>query len=150
MVDDGSAVDILYLDAYKRMGLAENALSPATYPLYKFTRDHVIPKGTAKLAVIVGEHPQTSTIIADFLMVDCLSTINGIIRRPLLKTLKAVTSIYHLTMKFTTIEGTCEVRGCQYDSKGCYNKSLKMVEKDNKLPRMEARKITTGSPKDSR
>ena len=57
MVDDCSAMDILYLDAYKRMGLAENALSPMTSPLYGFTGDHIIPKGMAKLVVTVGEHP---------------------------------------------------------------------------------------------
>ena len=44
IVDDGSTVDILYLDTYKRIGLAENALSLATSPLYVFTRDHAIPK----------------------------------------------------------------------------------------------------------
>ena len=127
MVDDVNAVDILYLDTYKRMRLAENALSPATSPLYRFTGDHVILKGTIKLAVTVGEHPQTSTVIADFLVVDCPSTINGIIGRLLLKALKAITSIYHLTMKFPTIEGIAKVRGCQYYSRKCNNKSLKMA-----------------------
>ena len=58
MVDDGSVMDIFYLDAYKIMGLAESALSPSTSPLYGFTMDHMIPKGTAKLAVTVGEHPR--------------------------------------------------------------------------------------------
>ena len=82
MVDDGSAVDIVYLDAYKQMRLAKNALSLATSPLYRFTGDHIIPKGTASLAVTVGEQPRTSTVIADFLVVDCLSAINRIIERP--------------------------------------------------------------------
>ena len=54
MVDDGSSVDILYLDAYKRMGLTENELNPNTSQLYRFTGDHVILRGTTKLAVIVG------------------------------------------------------------------------------------------------
>ena len=72
MVDDGSAVDILYLDAYKRIGLTKSALSPATSPLYGFTRDHIISKGTTKLAIKVEEHPpQVSIVIADFLMVNC-------------------------------------------------------------------------------
>ena len=109
MVDDGSIVYILYLDAYKRMRLGKNTLNPVTFPLYGFTRDHVMPKGTTKLAVMVGEHLRTSTIIADFLVVDYPSAINGIIERLLLKGLKVVTSIYHLTMKFPIIEGTCKV-----------------------------------------
>ena len=53
MVDDGSIVDILYLNTYKRIGLAESDLNPTTSPLYGFTRDHVVPKGTAKLTMTV-------------------------------------------------------------------------------------------------
>ena len=71
MVDDGSTTDILFLNAYKRMGLAKSDLNPTTSPLYGFTRDHVIPKGTTELTVMVEEHPQTSTVVADFLIVDC-------------------------------------------------------------------------------
>ena len=40
MVDDGSVVDILYLNAYRRMGLTEDDLDPNSSPLYGFTRDH--------------------------------------------------------------------------------------------------------------
>ena len=109
MVDDGSAMHILYLDAYKRMGLIESALNLTTFPLYGLTGDHIIPKGMAKPSVTVGEHPRASIIVVDFLMVDCPSAINEIRRRSLLKALKAVTSIYHLTMKFPTTKGTCEV-----------------------------------------
>ena len=83
-------------------------------------------------------------------MVNCPSAINGIIRRLFLKALKAVTSIYHLTMKFPTIEGTGVVRGSQYDLRECYNKSLKLVEKDSRLPRIEVGKVVAGSPKNSR
>ena len=115
MVDDGSVVDILYLDAYKKMGLTKSALSVATSPLYRFMRDHIILKGMSKIAVTVGKHPQAFTVVADFLMIDCSSVTNGKIERPLLKALKVVTSIYHLTMKFSTIKGTGEVRGSQYD-----------------------------------
>ena len=109
MVDDGGAIHILYLNAYKRMGLTENELSPTTSSLYGFTRDHMIPKGTAKLAMMVEEHPWVSIFIAKFLVVDCPSAINGIIGRPLLKALKAVTLIYLLTMKLPTAAGMGEV-----------------------------------------
>ena len=56
LVDDGSVVNIIYLDAYKRMGLTEGDLNPTIVPLYGFIEDHVIPKGAIKLAVTVGEH----------------------------------------------------------------------------------------------
>ena len=50
-----------------------------------------------------------STIMVDFLIVDYPLAINGVIGRPLLKALKMVTSIYHLTVKFPTVEETSEV-----------------------------------------
>ena len=46
LVDDNNVVDIIYLDAYKRMGLTERKLSPATSPLYGFTGDHMVLRGT--------------------------------------------------------------------------------------------------------
>ena len=100
MVEDGSVVDILYLNAYKRMGLAESDLNPTTSPFYGFTRDHIVPKGTAKLTVMMEKHPRMIMVVANFLIVECPSAINGIIGRPILKALKVVTSINHLTVNF--------------------------------------------------
>ena len=62
-----------------------------------------------KLVVMVGEHPTLSIVVTEFLVVDCPSTVNGIIGRPLLKALKDVASIYHLTMKFLTAKRTRQV-----------------------------------------
>ena len=56
MVDDSITVDILYLNAYKKMGLTEDDLDPNSSPFYGITRDQDIPKGVAKLTMIVGEH----------------------------------------------------------------------------------------------
>ena len=44
-----------------------------------------------------------SKIVVGFLAIDYPSTFNGVIGRPLLKALKAVTSILCLTMKFPTM-----------------------------------------------
>ena len=89
-----------------------------------------------KLAVIVREHPRVSIVMIEFLIVDFPSAFNGVIGKLILKALKAMTSIYHLTMKFSTIEGTRQVWGSQYDSRECYNKSLKLAEKEKKLPQI--------------
>ena len=69
MVDSGSTVDILYLNAYKRMGLTEDDLDPNNSLLNGFTGDHIVPKGLAKLTIIVGELARTSTILTNFLVV---------------------------------------------------------------------------------
>ena len=87
------------------MGLTESELSPTTSLLYGFMGDHAILRDTVKLAVTVGEHPRVSIVVVELLIVDFPSVVNGIIGRPLLKALKVVTSIYHLTMKFSIIEG---------------------------------------------
>ena len=92
------------------MGLNECDPSPTTVPLYGFTRDHVIPKSIIKLVVMVGEHLRVSTAMTDFLILDCPSASNGVIGRPLLKALKEITFIYHLTMKFPTIKKTGQVK----------------------------------------
>ena len=70
LVDNKSVVDIIYLDTYKRMGLTKSKLSPTTSPLYSFTSDHVIPKGTIKIVVAVGEHPPVSMVMTEFLIMD--------------------------------------------------------------------------------
>ena len=80
-------------------------------PLYGFTGDGVIPKGTIKLVVTLGEPPQTTIVMINFLVVNCSSVFNGILGKPLLKTLKVVTLIHYLTMKFPTAAGIGQVRG---------------------------------------
>ena len=46
MVDNRSVVDILYLNAYKRMGLTEDDLDPNSSPLYEFSRSYCPQKGS--------------------------------------------------------------------------------------------------------
>ena len=128
LVDNCNAINILYWDTYKRKGLKESDLSLATSPLSGFAEDHVIPRGAIKLAVIVGKHPRVSTIVTEFLVVYYPLAFNGIIRRPLLKALKAITSIHCLMMKFPTATGIGQVRGKQWDTRECYSRLPILVE----------------------
>ena len=52
-----------------------------------------------------------ATVMINFLAVKYLSALNGILGRPLLKTLKAVTSIHYLTIKFPTAARINQVQG---------------------------------------
>ena len=47
-----------------------------------------------------------ATIVINFLVVNCPSAFNGVLGRPLLRTLKTVTSIHCLTIKFPITAGT--------------------------------------------
>ena len=87
-------------------------------------------------------------VMTEFLIMDYPSTFNRVIGRLLLKVLKVVTSIYQLTTKFPTAKGSRQVRGSQYDSRECYNKSLGLVEKEKKLPQvMEVERLSVGPMK---
>ena len=91
-------------------------MTSTTSHLYRFIRDSVIPKGTIKLVVTLGESPRTITMTVDFLTVKFPLAFNGVLARPLLKALKAVTSIQCLIMKFPIATGIGQVRGRQRDS----------------------------------
>ena len=58
--------------------------------------------GTISLPVVVGAYLQQITKNVNFLVVDCSSSYNAIIGRPTLNSWKAVTSTYHLSVKFPT------------------------------------------------
>ena len=111
LVNNGSAVNILYWDTNQKTGLRRTDLTPTTFRLYGFTRDNMIPEGTIKLAVTLGEPHRMTTMMIDFLVVKCPSAFNRVLGRPLLKDLKVVTSIHYLTMKFLTAVGIGQVQG---------------------------------------
>ncbi|XP_031261062.1 uncharacterized protein LOC116119273 [Pistacia vera] len=89
LLDNGSVVNILFQRAFEKMQLDEANLKPASIPLYGFTRDHLIPRGTILLSVTLGEADEV-TKMTEFLVVDCPSTFNSILGRPLLRNFKVV------------------------------------------------------------
>lgn len=111
MVDNESAVDILYYNAFIKMGLKDSDLKPVTNPLYSFTSASIMSHGRIDVPLTVGGFPKTSTAMTKFLVVDCPSAFNALLGRPTLKALKVVTSIYHLAMRFLTLEGIETVKG---------------------------------------
>uniref|UniRef100_A0A2N9HX06 Uncharacterized protein n=1 Tax=Fagus sylvatica TaxID=28930 RepID=A0A2N9HX06_FAGSY len=124
MVDNGSSADILYLPAYQQMRLDKDKLRPMDAPLVGFTGDKVCPVGIVTLPITVGTHPKTVSKTVDFLVVNCPSAYNAIIGRPTLNRLRAVTSTYHLLLKFPTEHGIGEIRGDQIAARECYLASL--------------------------
>ena len=86
------------------------------------------PVGTATLSVVVGVYPQQVTKDMNFLVEDCSSSYNAIIGRPILNSWKAVTSTYHLSIKFPTEHEVGQVEGDQLAAKECYLAMLAMDE----------------------
>ena len=54
------------------------------------------------------------------MVVDCLSLYNDIIRRPTLNAIRAVTSTYHLLVKFPSFKGIGVLKGDQQESRDIY------------------------------
>uniref|UniRef100_A0A2N9GIS8 Integrase catalytic domain-containing protein n=1 Tax=Fagus sylvatica TaxID=28930 RepID=A0A2N9GIS8_FAGSY len=144
MIDNGSSADILYLPAYQQMRIGKDKLRPMDAPLVGFTGDKVCPVGIVTLPITVGTHPKTVSKTVDFLVVNCPSAYNAIIGRPTLNRLRAVTSTYHLLLKFPTEHGIGEVRGDQVAARECYLASLGS-EGRNQTMTIEERKITVKS-----
>ena len=86
--------------------------------------------GTITLPMVVGAYPQQVTKNLNFLVVDCSSSYNAIIGKPTLNSWKAVTSTYHLSVKFPMEYGVGEVQGDQLVARECYLAMLTMDEQD--------------------
>ena len=74
MVDQGSAVDIMYPDLYKGLGLKSEDLTTYNSPLVSFEGRMVAPKGLIRLPVQAG----TDVVEVDFIVVDVFSPYTAI------------------------------------------------------------------------
>ena len=93
------------------MNLERDQLRLVHSPLVGFGGMKVQPVGTITLPLVVGAYPQQVTRNVNFLVVDCSSFYNAIIGKPTLNNWKAVTSTYHLLVKFPSEYGVGEVQG---------------------------------------
>ena len=102
----------------------------------------MLPLGAITLSVVVGDYPQQIAKDVTFLVVDCSSAYNAILKRPTLNSWKAVTSTYHLMIKFPTDYDVGELRGNQVAARECY---VAIMEMDDHLQAMsiEEHRTTT-------
>ena len=100
MVDQGSAVKIMYPDLFKGLNLRAKDLTPYNSPLVSFEGKVIIPKGQIRLPVQTG----SETVEVDFIVVDTYSPYTAIVARPWLHTLGAVSSTLHQKIKYPSGE----------------------------------------------
>ncbi|XP_074323865.1 uncharacterized protein LOC141660778 [Apium graveolens] len=131
IVDTGSSADVLTYDAYKKLGLLDRELTSTGGHLYGFTGNSIGVKGTIRLPMTIGEEPYVATQIAMFTIVDQPCAYNVIVGRPLMRGMRMVTSIHHMTVKFPTPTGVGFLKSCQYESRVCYNQALRAAESGN-------------------
>ena len=123
LVDNGSSADIIYLLAFQQLRLDPKRLRLFDSPLVSFSGDRVYPRGIVTLTVTARSYPVQLTRQVDFLVVDCPTSYNVIIRRPTLNKWKAATSTYCLKVKFPTDNGVGEVKGDQVLAKNAIKPS---------------------------
>ena len=78
-------------------------------PFVGFGGTKVFPSGAITLIVTTSDYPQLITREVMFLIVDYSSTYNAILGRPTLNSWKAMTSTYHLMIKFLMDYGVGEL-----------------------------------------
>ncbi|XP_075633375.1 uncharacterized protein LOC142605828 [Castanea sativa] len=141
LVDNESSADILYYPTFQQMKFGRDQLRPIHSPLVGFGGMKVQPVGTITLLVVVGAYPQQINKEVNFLVVDCLSSYNIIIGRLTLNSWKAITSTYHLSVKFPTEYGVGQVQGNQRAARECYLAMLSMDEHVQKM-NIDEKRIT--------
>ncbi|KAK3009095.1 hypothetical protein RJ639_015070 [Escallonia herrerae] len=130
LIDNGSSVEILFHDAFKKMNIPTDRLRKMDTPLYGFSNHPVTAEGIIALLVAIGTPPAQANFMLDFVVVKVPSAYNAILGRPALNQLQAVVSTYHLKMKFSTEHGIGEVKGDQTTARQCYVTSCRSKNKE--------------------
>ncbi|KAL5553184.1 hypothetical protein UlMin_040585 [Ulmus minor] len=120
LIDNGSSANILFRSTLNRMDLVGAKFDPIKSALYGFTGDSIHSEGVLNLPVELGTHPCQHIQSVEFVVVDCPSSYNAIIGRPTLNAIRAVTSTYHLLVKFPTVGGIGILKGDQQASRDIY------------------------------
>ncbi|XP_062103974.1 uncharacterized protein LOC133815108 [Humulus lupulus] len=118
LVDGGSGVDILFWEAFQKMGLEENQIWPSTIPILGFNSQRVYPKGVMRLTVVAAER----TLPVDFLIIDSITSYNAIVGRNWIHRMQGVVSTLHQVMRCLSSNGryTIDIKGCQKQAKKCF------------------------------
>ena len=96
LVDQGSAIEIMYPDLYKELNLKSEDLTTYESPLISFEGKTIIPKGQIRLPI----QTDLEIVEVDFIMVDSYSPYTAIMAKPWLHALRAVSSTLHQKVKY--------------------------------------------------
>ncbi|VFQ83318.1 unnamed protein product [Cuscuta campestris] len=105
LVDTGSSVNVLYLDAFEKLKLCRTRLEPLKTPLSGFTGDSVEAEGSILLTCELGTGDQVVQKQMRFVVVNIKCVHNAILSRPGINKVRGVISMAHLCMKFYTPGG---------------------------------------------
>ncbi|XP_025678325.1 uncharacterized protein [Arachis hypogaea] len=126
LLDPASSADVLFYSIFLKIKLSEKLMQPSSGELVGFSGERVPIKGYIWLKTIMGECSLSRTIDMQYLVVDCPSPYNIILRRPALNMFRAVVSTFHLCVKFQAQDGKiATLHSDRQQARQCYNASLK-------------------------
>ncbi|GJY51308.1 hypothetical protein Tco_0442155 [Tanacetum coccineum] len=110
-VNGGSASEILYEHCFNRLRpKLKNQMVPATASLIGFSGEIIWPMGQILLPVKIGDTEHSTSTWMNFVLVRSLSPCNGIIGRPGVRKIQAVSSTTHGMLKFPVLGGILTLR----------------------------------------
>ena len=115
LIDQGSAVEIMYPDLYKGLNLKPENLTAYESPLVSFEGKTVIPKGQLRLPI----QTDLEVVEVDFIVVDSYSPYTAIVARPWLHALGDVSSTLHQKVKYRSEGLVKEILGSQSVARQC-------------------------------
>ena len=107
LVDQGSAVDIMYPDLYKGLNLKPEDLTAYDSPLVSFEGKTITPKGQIRLPIQTG----SDIVEVDFIVVEAYSPYTAIVAKPWLHALGAVSSTLRQKVKYSSEGQVKEIVG---------------------------------------
>ncbi|XP_068483297.1 uncharacterized protein [Phaseolus vulgaris] len=155
LVDQGSSVDILYWDIFKKMRIPEAHIQPYNEQIVGFSGERVDTKGYIDLYTTFGEEDGLhKTINVRYLLVNAQTSYNILLGRPSINRLKAIVSTPHLAMKFPSANhDIATIHVDQKTARECYVASLKSeptrrlytTNTDDRVPQKRGRSPTRRS-----
>ncbi|VFQ82308.1 unnamed protein product [Cuscuta campestris] len=147
LVDTGSSVNVLYLDAFKKLKLDRSMLRPLQTPLSGFTGASIEAEGQITLPVTLGSGNKIVTKQMRFVVVDIKCVHNAILARPGINQVRAIISMAHLCMKFYTPNGIGEERGDQKNARSCYLEAVKKMTRQFEQIKLVSQQVDKGDEK---
>ncbi|XP_050242371.1 uncharacterized protein LOC126691364 [Quercus robur] len=109
LVDQGSAMEVMYPNLYKGLNLKPEDLTAYDFPLVSFEGKTVTLRGQIRLPIQTG----SDVVEADFIVIDAYSPYTTIVARPWLHALGAVFSTLHQKVKYPLEGQVKEIVGNQ-------------------------------------